>query len=55
MLVSRFVPLAFTGFLLGTPEEEEEGEADKAQKEVLASLEDAEVSPPLDESVECYP
>ena len=50
VVVGRSVPLAFTAFFLGktsTPKEQEEEEADK---EVLPSLEDAEVSLPLDES-----
>ena len=53
VVVGRFVPLAFTAFFLGrtsTPKEEEEEEADEEEEEVLASLEGAEVSLPLDES-----
>ena len=53
VVVGRFVPLAFAAFLLGrtsTPEEEEEEEADEEEEEVLASLEDAKVSLPRDES-----
>ena len=53
VVVGRFVSLALTAFFLGrtsTPEEEEEEEADEEEEEVLASLEDAKVSLPLDES-----
>ena len=52
VVVRRFVPLAFIAFFLGrtpTPEEEEE-EADEEEEESLASLEDAELSLPPDES-----
>ena len=51
--MGRFVPLAFIAFFLGrtfTHEEEEEEEADEEEEEVLASLEDAEILSPLDES-----
>ena len=51
--VGRFVPLAFTAVFLGrtsTPEEEKEEEVDEEEEEVLASLEDAKLSLPLDES-----
>ena len=53
VVVGRFVPLAFIAFFLGrtsTPREEEEEEADEEKVEVLASLDDAELSLPLDES-----
>ena len=47
------MPLAYIVFFWGrtsTPEEEEEEEADEEEEEELASLEDADLCLPLDES-----
>ena len=53
VVVGRFGPLAFTAFFLGrtsNPEEEEEEDTGEERKEVLASLGDAQLWLPQDES-----
>ena len=52
VVMGRFVPLPGTAFFLGrtsTPEEEVEEEENEEEEELLPSLEDAELSLPLDE------